>query len=227
MKKLLLFALLFALVTSPAYAGLKAVTATSGGGGSSGISIGTTTITGGGNSDVLFNNAGVVGNDSGFTYRAGVVTIGTSVTVPTVIGNGTTLNLDATSGTVEMSIGTTVIQANEQLAGVAPITLSINTATFTPNFTNGNAFSATLVHASCPCTFANPSAGIVPGASGLIYIVQSASAPDTIGTWGSFYKFNQGVAPTLSSGANDVDELSFFVRDSTHIDVGLVNLNLH
>lgn len=99
----------------------------------------------------------------------------------------------------------------------APTTLTIATATFTPNATS-NIYYATLVHASCPCTVANPST--MPAASALveIWITQSATGSDTVGTWGSYYKFPGGTKPTLSTGASAVDMVSCRSIDSTHLN---------
>jgi hypothetical protein len=105
--------------------------------------------------------------------------------------------------------------SNQQSGSVT--TLSISTATFTPDGTN-NHYKLTLVHASCPCTLANPSATPVAGTSGTIEVIQSATGSDTIGTWGSQYMAPSGTSSiVLSTGANAIDVLSYFVVDSTHI----------
>ena len=99
-----------------------------------------------------------------------------------------------------------------------PTALTISTATFTPTFNTSNDFTLTLVHASCPCTLANPSGTIVPGQHGLIYVTQSATGSDTITTWGSDYLSPGGTSTiTLSTAANAVDVLSYAVKDATHI----------
>jgi hypothetical protein len=100
---------------------------------------------------------------------------------------------------------------------VTPTTLSISTATFTPDGSSNN-YSITLVHASCPCTLANPSATPVAGTAGQIIVKQSATGSDTIGTWGSQYQAPGGTSTiTLSTAANAVDVLSYYVLDSTHV----------
>jgi hypothetical protein len=93
-------------------------------------------------------------------------------------------------------------------------TPAISTSTFTPVFSTGQNHRIVLVHASCPCTIANPAA-IVAGQSGMIEIAQSATGSDTIGTWGSEYEYAGGTSSiTLSTGANAVDYLPYYV-DST------------
>jgi hypothetical protein len=99
----------------------------------------------------------------------------------------------------------------------APVTLAINTATFTPDFSTGNNFNITLVHASCPCTIATP-LNIVAGMAGQIVVNQSSSGSDTV-TYGSVFKFPSGTAPTLSTAASAVDILSYYVIDATHIAI--------
>jgi hypothetical protein len=96
--------------------------------------------------------------------------------------------------------------------------LTISTATFTPNFNTNNDFQITLIHASCPCTLANPSGTIVPGQHGVIYVIQSSTGSDTITTWGSDYIISGGTsAITLSTAANAIDVFSYAVKDATHI----------
>lgn len=68
-----------------------------------GITIGTTTITGGANKQVLFNDGGTVGSDSGFTYNktSDVATLVSGVVSPLITGGTTTtsdLFLQTTSG---------------------------------------------------------------------------------------------------------------------------------
>jgi hypothetical protein len=124
--------------------------------------------------------------------------------------------------------GVTASGNNTFTAGqaVTPTTLSISTATFTPTFATSNNFNITLVHASCPCTIANPT-GVIAGQSGTLVINQSSSGSDTIGTWGSNYKFAGATAPTLSTGASAVDVFGWYAIDTTHIVIGAGLLNVH
>lgn len=114
--------------------------------------------------------------------------------------NGVTI--PSTTDTVAL-LGTE--QSFTKNQAVTPVTVTISTVTFTPAFANSNSFNIQLVHASCPCTIANPSGTIVPGADIVIAVQQSSSGSDTVGTWGSEYKFSGGTAPTLSTSANAID----------------------
>lgn len=105
-------------------------------------------------------------------------------------------------------------------------TLTVAAATTTPNFDNFQDFVVTLVHATCACTFANPSTTLVPGQAGTITFIQSATGSDTV-AWGANFKFAGGTAPTLSTAANAVDVFSYKVITASKIVVssGVLNAN--
>jgi hypothetical protein len=72
---------------------------------------------------------------------------------------------------------------------------------------------------------ANISSGTLPagrlpkaGQKGIIYLVQDATGSRTITSWGSQYKFPNGVKPTLSTGANSIDVLSYCCKSTTEIE---------
>ena len=105
--------------------------------------------------------------------------------------------------------------------------LTISTATFTPVLTAGVNQQMTLVHASCPCTIANPT-GIASaiGQTGMLDIIQSSTGSDTVGTWGSQFITPGGTSTlTLSTAANAVDHIAYRVIDSTHVLLGAPILN--
>jgi hypothetical protein len=148
----------------------------------------------------------------------------TASTLPAVSG-GSAACLSLTSNGTSLDAipiiagGASVTAANiwtaQQSATVT--TLTISTSTFTPTGAS-NDYAITLVHAACPCTLANPSATPVAGTHGIITVTQSSTGSDTIGTYGSQYQAPGGTASiTLSTGANAVDTLSYFVKDSTHV----------
>lgn len=103
--------------------------------------------------------------------------------------------------------------------------VAISTSTFTPNFLSGQYFSMLLVHAACPCTVANPT-NLKAGQSGIIEIDQSATGGDTV-SWGTDFKFPAGFVPVLSTGANNQDYFSYYVRDTSNIIVSSGILNAH
>ena len=167
--------------------------------------------------------------DASTSANLGALTLGASGTVGSVtMGN-------ATSGTVKLqpvtgALGTVTASLPANTGTLAelnyaqswpgaqrgtPTNIAISTATFTPNFNTAQNFEIDLIHASCPCTLANPSTTLVAGQSGVIEIHQSATGSDSIGTWGSDYQYVGGTASiTLSTGANAVDYLPYYVNNA-------------
>lgn len=171
------------------------------------------------------------GNGALWTTTAGlfVQIEGTTIGPLTTGANVSCGQLPAFTGQVTTSAGscvtsipngafTNVAQTYTKAQRGQPEALTIGGSTFTPQFDNGQNFTLTLVHASCPCTFANPSTTPVPGQAGVIVVTQSSTGSDTITTWGSDYTAAGGVATlTLSTAANARDYLSYYVDDTSHI----------
>lgn len=163
----------------------------------------------------------LTGTAAGLT--AGSVTTNANLTGPiTSSGNATSIGAQTGTGsTFAMSasptftgtVGAAAITATSLVTGTfflsPPSALTISTATFTPVSVGANTFRVVLIHASCPCTIANPSGSASDGERFLIEIWQSSTGSDTIGTWGTNYDFGAVGAPTLSTGANKGDLLGF------------------
>ena len=64
-------------------------------------------------------------------------------------------------------------------------------------------------------TFANPS-NISAGQSGILFITQDGTGSRTA-AFGSYWDFSDGTAPTLSTGANQVDVIAWIARTTTNI----------
>ena len=92
------------------------------------------------------------------------------------------------------------------------ITALTDAATITPNLASSNNFSVTL---GGNRTLANPT-NIVAGQSGSFFISQDATGNRTL-SWGAYWDFTNGVAPTLSTAANAVDRVDYIVRSATSI----------
>lgn len=90
-----------------------------------------------------------------------------------------------------------------------PVALTISTATFTPVAVGANDYRVVLIHASCPCTIANPSGTAVDGQKFTLEVWQSATGSDTVGTWGTNYDFGTAGSPTLTATASKGDILGF------------------
>jgi hypothetical protein len=104
--------------------------------------------------------------------------------------------------------------ASDQLEGRYAVEIATLTdgATITPDFGANQNFTVTL---GGNRTLANPT-NIVAGQTGSIFVVQDATGGRTL-SFGSYFKFPAGTAPTLSTGANAVDRIDYIVRTTTEI----------
>ena len=95
---------------------------------------------------------------------------------------------------------------------IGEITAVSYASTITLDFRTGNNFSTTLTGNT---TFANPS-NISAGQSGILFITQDGTGSRTA-AFGSYWDFSDGTAPTLSTGANQVDVIAWIARTNTNI----------
>jgi hypothetical protein len=121
-----------------------------------------------------------------------------------------------------VGIGTTAPakQLHITKAAIADIGTLTDGATITPDFDANQNFSVTL---GGNRTLANPT-NIDAGQTGSIFVVQDATGGRTL-SFGSYWKFAGGTAPTLSTGANAVDRIDYIVKSSTEIHA-VASLNL-
>lgn len=94
----------------------------------------------------------------------------------------------------------------------SPVSVAVASSAVSLDFATGNNFTTIL---NGNVSIANPS-NVQPGQSGIIYIVQDGTGSRTM-SFNSNWKFEGGNAPTLSTGASDVDALIYNVRTSTAI----------
>jgi len=94
---------------------------------------------------------------------------------------------------------------------VAEIDTLADGATITPDLSASCNFTVTI---SGNRTLANPS-NITAGQTGSIFIVQGTGS-NTL-SWGSYWDFPAGTAPTLSTASGAVDRVDYIVRTSTSI----------
>ena len=90
-------------------------------------------------------------------------------------------------------------------------------STVTPDFAVANNFSITLGHT---VTLANPT-NLTAGQSGVIFITQDASTARTV-SFGSYWDFPSGTAPTVTATLSAVDALVYTVRSTTSIHAQLL-----
>lgn len=92
------------------------------------------------------------------------------------------------------------------------ITTLTSGSTVTPDFADSNNFTLTL---GTNVTLANPS-NLTAGQSGSIFLVQDGTGSRTA-SFGSYWDFAGGTAPTLSTAASSVDRIDYIVRSTTSI----------
>jgi len=121
----------------------------------------------------------------------------------------------ATAGTDYAGISTAQSFTAGQRGSVSALT---DGATITPNFNTANNFSLTL---GGNRTLANPT-NLTAGQSGVIVITQDATGGRTL-AFGSNWDFSGGTAPTLTTAANAVDVLVYYVNSATSITASLIS----
>lgn len=155
---------------------------------------------------------------------------GSGITGPGSSTDNALVRWDGTSGGIVQNSGVTLDDSNNLTLPdtllIRPVlkdyALEVNTnatsgAAATINLENGNVHDVTLT-ANCTFTFSNPPATGKAGAFTLI-LRQDGIGGRTV-TWPASVRWAGGTAPTLSSGASEIDILSFFTVDAGTIWFG-------
>lgn len=141
--------------------------------------------------------------------------------------NNTWIKAGATAGTLAAYAqlggatftGNLVLTSNVSLTANGPVVGSINTITYstTPviNFALGNNFTMTFGTGNATFSASN----ITAGQSGTIVLIQDSAGGRTA-SWTGDFKFAGGTPPTLSTAANAVDVLPYFIRASGNVVIG-------
>ena len=135
-------------------------------------------------------------------------------TAPTA-GSGTNTTQIATTAFVAAATAGNVSldTANTWTAGQrAEITTLTDGATIASDLNDSNNYVVVLAGNR---TIANPT-NITAGQSGSIFVTQDGTGSRTA-SWGSYWDWAGGTAPTLSTGASQVDRIDYIVRSSTSI----------
>ena len=93
------------------------------------------------------------------------------------------------------------------------ITALTSAASVTIDMADSNHFSCTMAH---NITFANPS-NLTAGQTGSIFLTQDGTGSRTA-SWGSYWDWAAGTAPTLTTTAAAVDRIDYVVRSATSIN---------
>jgi hypothetical protein len=152
--------------------------------------------------------------DAAFAARS--VLAGTALTGGGNLSTDVTLNADqATAANWRENDADKLLNPNAVWSSMSETTLT-DAASIAWNMETGFDFIVTL---SANRAMANPTNTKV-GQKGRLIVQQDGTGSRTL-TWGSNFKFANGVAPTLSTAANAIDVLYYDVRSSTYIIVSL------
>ena len=138
---------------------------------------------------------------------------------------GTPTAPTAASGTNTTQIATTAFVTAASGGGVSldtantwtkgqrgEVTTLTDAATITPDLNDSNNYSIVLAGNR---TLANPT-NCTAGQSGSVFIVQDGTGSRTL-SWGSYWDFAGGTAPTLTTTAAAVDRVDYVVRSASSI----------
>lgn len=146
---------------------------------------------------------------------------GTSVSGNLATWNGTTADLLADSGIAASDIDrlataqTITAKKTFTAATIGTPSAPAYAASLTLDFAVANNFDVGTLTGNI--TLNNPS-NLAAGQSGTITLTQDATGGRTV-SYGSYFKFVNGSAPSLSTSANKVNVLCYYVRSTTFIAV--------
>ena len=187
---------------------------------------------GGSGYTIPFGSVGLVICDGTSVFATNTKGQGFGTAASADVGTGTTnvpdvsiadLRYVKTSVTVNTTVrGDFVVEAGSLKVGTSaraynPITTLTDAASITVDFALGNNFLVTI---GGNRTLAAPT-NAVAGQTGQIYVIQDSTGSRTL-SYNSVYQFVSGAAPTLSTGAADVDILVYSTRSATTIDAALL-----
>ena len=144
--------------------------------------------------------------------------LATQAVTSNIIADDTIVNADINSSAaiaaskLGSGVGKIATVATWTAAQRGEVTALTSAATVTIDMADSNHFSCTMAH---NITFANPS-NITAGQTGSIFLTQDATGSRT-GSWGTYWDWVGGTAPTLTTTAAAVDRIDYVVRSATSI----------
>ena len=134
-------------------------------------------------------------------------------TAPTAASGTNTTQIATTAFVAAASGGVSLDTANTWTKGQrGEVTTLTDGATITPDLNDSNNYSVVLAGNR---TLANPT-NCTAGQSGSVFIVQDGTGSRTL-SWGSYWDFAGGTAPTLTTTAAAVDRVDYVVRSASSI----------
>lgn len=138
---------------------------------------------------------------------------GAVILTPSSTASDVTVTFPAVTGTAAV-LQQTQAYSKGQSGAVSALTYA---STITLDLSTSNNFSTTLTG---NVVFANPS-NMVPGQSGVIVITQDATGSRVI-SFGTNWKFSNATVPVLTTTANAVDYLTYYVAANAQIFGSLI-----
>ena len=121
------------------------------------------------------------------------------------------MRLDS-NGDLGIGVANPTRQLHIAKSAAADVTALSDGATITPDFAAAQNFSVTLAGNR---TLANPT-NIVAGQCGSVVITQDGTGSRTL-AYGGYWDFAGGTAPTLTTSANAIDRIDYYVASGTDI----------
>ena len=181
---------------------------------------------------IPFGSVGLVICDGTSVFATNTKGLGFGTAASADVGTGTTNVPDVSiadaryvrsSVTANTTVrGDFVVEAGSLKVGTSaraynPITTLTDAASITVDFALGNNFLVTI---GGNRTLAAPT-NCTAGQSGQIHVIQDGTGSRTL-AYNGVYQFVSGAAPTLSTGAADVDILMYTARSATTVDAVLL-----
>ena len=145
--------------------------------------------------------------------------------VSSVANSDGTLTISPTTGSVvgSVNLGHRNTWTASQVVAVTVGGTQSSGGTYTPNFASSN--SLTLTFGAGNLTIANPS-NIVAGQTYQIALTQDGTGSRNA-TWGSYFKWAGGTAPTLTTTASAKDIVTCWADTTTTLECSLAIANAH
>ena len=158
-------------------------------------------------------------NETGATIDAVTTDVSSTaedfdITFNVMVGGAAAAEKMRLESTGYLGIGVTnpSVQLHIAKSAVADIGTLTSATSITPDFAANQNFTVTLAHNAA---LENPS-NIVAGQTGSVFVVQDGVGSRTM-SYGTYWDFIGGTAPTISTAAASIDRIDYIIQDATNI----------